>query len=55
MGEGWGQKEGKAFFLEKKNQKTFALLSRSRRQRTPREKVFWFFFSKKNCFLVKGQ
>ncbi len=27
------------------------MLSRTRRQRTPRPKVFWFFFSKKNNFL----
>jgi hypothetical protein len=46
----------KYFFFEKKKQKTFicfgplpaAWMARRWQQRT---KVFWFFFSKKNCFL----
>jgi hypothetical protein len=42
----------KVFFSEEKKQKTFTSLSRiypaARAQET---KVFWFFFSKKNCFL----
>jgi hypothetical protein len=47
-------KEGKgkkAFFFEKKKQKTFtsALCPLARAQIA---KVFWFFFSKKNCFLA---
>jgi hypothetical protein len=41
----------KDFFL-KKEAKTFFRLSRTRRQaRDSNEKVFWFFFSKKNPFL----
>jgi len=44
----------KQFFFEKKNQKTFfaplrAALERLRTKTN--RKVFWFFFSKKNCFL----
>jgi hypothetical protein len=43
---------GKAFFSEEKKQKTFMSLSRFYPERTPQEaEVFWFFFSKKNCFL----
>ena len=38
--------EGKAFFFEKKKQKTFVSASR-----TKLIKVFCFFFSKKNCLL----
>jgi hypothetical protein len=41
----------KNFFFEKKKQKTFVL--RYTRPRQPQRKlikVFWFFFSKKNCF-----
>jgi hypothetical protein len=42
----------KEFFFEKKNQKTFAMSTRALRQRAHQTiKVFWFFFSKKNCFL----
>jgi hypothetical protein len=44
------KKKGKVFFFEKKKQKTFVWLSRSRNQRTSEAKVFWFFFSKKNAF-----
>jgi hypothetical protein len=36
--------EGKDFFFEKKKQKTFVGLSRTRLT-----KVFWSFFSKKDC------
>jgi hypothetical protein len=43
--------ERKAFFFEKKKQKTFVscrgLVTGARK----RAKVFWFFFSKKNIFL----
>jgi hypothetical protein len=42
-------------FFEKKNQKTFACLLAHRNKLTGHReaslKVFWFFFSKKNCFL----
>jgi hypothetical protein len=47
----------KVFFFEKKNQKTFAHIdsesdpAAGARLRSPGEKVFWFFFSKKNIFL----
>ncbi len=42
-------KKSKAFFFEKKQQKTFVMLTRSRHgARTEDTKVFWFFFSKKN-------
>jgi hypothetical protein len=40
----------KQFFFEKKNQKTFTHGTHG--QQT---KVFWFFFSKKNCFLPSFQ
>jgi hypothetical protein len=42
----------KQFFFEKKNQKTFALFEARRcySRVSQREKVFWFFFSKKNTF-----
>jgi hypothetical protein len=40
------------FFFEKKNQKTFALLSRARRKvRDSNVKVFCFFSSEKKNFL----
>jgi len=46
--------EGKVFFFEKKKQKTFGCfgfgLSGWAQPRLA--KVFWFFFSKKNCFLL---
>jgi hypothetical protein len=44
----------KQFFFEKKNQKTFSRFgARCRSGRVnQRAKVFWFFFSKKNCFLA---
>jgi hypothetical protein len=43
----------KDFFFEKKKQKTFALLGRAHleKPKPKHPKVFWFFFSKKNCFL----
>jgi len=43
----------KQFFFEKKNQKTFTSLGSlsPERPKPKRIKVFWFFFSKKNCFL----
>jgi hypothetical protein len=42
----------KAFCFAKKKQKTILLLSRlSPPTRAPLKKVFWFFFTKKNCFL----
>jgi hypothetical protein len=42
--------ERKAFFFEKKKQKTFgrAVADFSGERATARKKVFWFFFSKKN-------
>jgi len=39
------------FFFEKKNQKTFASLSRTSYQHPSELKVFCFFFSKKKAFL----
>ena len=45
-------KEGKNSFFEKKEQKNFYVFIRVQPQRARQEaKVFWFFFSKKNCFL----
>jgi hypothetical protein len=42
----------KAFFFEKRNQKTFATKSHALRKRAPKRiKVFCFFFSKKKRFL----
>jgi hypothetical protein len=39
------------FFSEEKKQKTFTSLSRFSPAAYAQEtKVFWFFFSKKNCF-----
>ncbi len=45
---------GKHFFFEKMKQKTFDLfrLRFSRRDRSRIHKVYWFFFSKKNRFLL---
>jgi len=42
--------------VESAKQKTFATAPTARRAvhhpcAAPKEKVFWFFFSKKNCFL----
>jgi hypothetical protein len=50
-------KEGKAVFFEKKNQRTFTHGVRHPVQKgqscaARNSKVFWFFFSKKNCFLT---
>jgi hypothetical protein len=48
---GLGNAEGKQFFFEKKNQKTFATgRTRCRNAHAKIPKVFWFFFSKKNTF-----
>ncbi len=45
-------KQGKAFFFKKKKQKTSAPCRVFTGQRaTAESKVFWFFFSKKNCLL----
>jgi len=45
-------KKERIFFSEEKKQKTFVLLSRVYPAAHAQEtKVFWFFFSKKNCFL----
>jgi hypothetical protein len=47
--------ESKDFFFEKKKQKTFIHwfeLYDWHARKAP--KVFWFFFSKKNCFLSSG-
>ena len=44
--------ERKAFFSEEKKQKTFVTaVADSPARHNPGPKVFWFFFSKKNCFL----
>jgi hypothetical protein len=49
----WRECKGKEGFFLKKEAKTFARLSRTRRRaRDSEAKVFWFFFSKKNAFLV---
>ena len=46
--------EGEVFFSEEKKQKTFMPLSRVSPAAYAQEiKVFWFFFSKKNCFLPR--
>jgi hypothetical protein len=46
--------EGKDFFFEKKKQKTFESCGpRQSRRARKRVKVFWFFFSKKNAFLLR--
>jgi hypothetical protein len=52
-------KEGKQSFFEKKDQKTFAYGVAAPRlaggQRGDKiAKVFWFFFSKKNCLPSEG-
>jgi hypothetical protein len=45
--------ERKMFFFEKKNQKTFASLSRTYPRHLPNDiKVFCFFFSKKKALLL---
>jgi hypothetical protein len=61
---GWAQgnrviqtSKGKHFFFEKKKQKTFVPSPLTNIQHAGagayvlKLKVFWFFFSKKNCFL----
>jgi hypothetical protein len=50
------EEKEKNFFFEKKKQKTFNYAAGGRPtfepQHCPQQlKVFWFFFSKKNCFL----
>jgi hypothetical protein len=46
------QERRKTFFSEEKKQKTFMSLSRFYPATYAKDiKVFWFFFSKKNCFL----
>jgi hypothetical protein len=45
-------RQGKRFFFEKKSQETFAPMRYTVPSRVPKcAKVFWFFFSKKNCLL----
>jgi hypothetical protein len=45
----------KDFFSEEKKQKTFIrLVSQARHRRAKGAKVFWFFFSKKNGFSIRG-
>jgi hypothetical protein len=45
-------KGSKYFFFEKKKQKTLSMSNAPQQQGyAQRVKVFWFFFSKKNCFL----
>jgi hypothetical protein len=46
-------KKERIFFSEEKKQETFMPLSRfSAEAYAIKTKVFWFFFSKKNCFLI---
>jgi hypothetical protein len=46
------EKESKQFFFAKKNQETFIHLAFALPHLAhQRAKVFWFFFTKKNCFL----
>jgi hypothetical protein len=50
------QRSKKDSFSEEKKQKTFASLSRLYPAAYTKDaKVFWFFFSKKNCFLIHGR
>jgi hypothetical protein len=44
-------KARKYFFFEKKKQKTFARCALPPQYGSKQTEVFWFFFSKKNCFL----
>jgi hypothetical protein len=44
--------EGKRFFFEKKNQKTFTLTRAAGDNRDSDANVFCFFSSEKKCFLV---
>jgi hypothetical protein len=46
-------KEGSISFLKKRNKKLLLIIRRVRNDlhASKRTKVFWFFFSKKNCFL----
>jgi len=45
-------RQGRTFFFEKKKQKTFTRLAAASPEKLGQgSKVFWFFFSKKNCFL----
>ncbi len=50
-------KASKAFFFEKKTQKTFdsAVADLSEERATAESKVFWSFFSKKDCLLAMSQ
>ena len=50
-------KASKAFFFEKKKQKTFdyAIADLSGERATAESKVFWSFFSKKDCLLSLSQ
>jgi hypothetical protein len=52
----WIKCRRKQFFFEKKNQKTFILLSAAsehiKETLNLLSKDFWFFFSKKNCLLA---
>jgi hypothetical protein len=48
-----GEEESRTFFFEKKKQKTFIHLASAFPEGLgPGSKAFWFFFSKKNCFLA---
>jgi hypothetical protein len=50
------QRIKKDFFSEEKKQKTFASLSRLYPAAYTKDaKVFWFFFSKKNCFIIHSR
>jgi hypothetical protein len=46
-----GMLDRKVFFSEEKKQKTFIFWYPYPVQLRQQTKVFWFFFSKKNCFL----
>jgi hypothetical protein len=47
------KKEGRTSFFEKKEAKKLCPCGPRRPQRARQSpKVFWFFFSKKNCFLT---
>jgi MFS family permease len=53
-GKGLGYSRRKDFFFEEKKQKTFMSLSRISPAAYAKDaKVFWFFFSKKNFFLMR--
>jgi len=47
-----GQIRASSSFLKKRTKKLLSIGARVAATRTPyKKKLFWFFFSKKNCFL----